>query len=503
MTVPRRLHHSLPTEWHEREQLRQTGQFWTPSWVAEAMVAYLLQSAREVFDPAAGRGAFLQAMHTLAQVGTRYYGLDVDPTVLADPVFQQPGVTVEVRDFMAAPPERRFAAIVANPPYIRHHRLPAETKVMLQQRCEEVTGFRLDGRTGYHAYFLVQALHLLQPDGRLAFIVPADTVEGRSAARLWGWITTHYCLDGVVTFESEATPFPGVDTNALVVLLRNSPPQSTFSWAQCHRPDGQALRAWSTGHQIAGVPARLSVQQRTLQEALQTGLSRSQRVVTAQYRLSDFATVMRGIATGANDFFFLTHQQVRTYRLPTTMLHVAVGRTRDVPGDELTLADIERLDRSGRPTQLLSLRPTSELPPAVQSYLAQGVAQGLPQRALLQQRKHWYLMEQRRVPPILFAYLGRRNIRFIRNRAQALPLTSFLCVYPYASDAGAVDQLWQALNHPATLAQLPGVAKSYGGGSIKVEPRSLEQLPIPDEVVAAHRLRAAGGHQLSLLDAEA
>jgi hypothetical protein len=93
-------------------------------------------------------------------------------------------------------------------------------------------------------------------------------------------------------------------------------------------------------------------------------------------------------------------------------------------------------------------------------------------------------MEIRKAPPFLFAYLGRRNARFIRNLAGVMPLTSFLCVYPHREDADSVVRLWQALKHPDTARNLALVGKSYGAGAIKVEPRALERLPIPEHVVA-------------------
>ena len=96
-------------------------------------------------------------------------------------------------------------------------------------------------------------------------------------------------------------------------------------------------------------------------------------------------------------------------------------------------------------------------------------------------------METRRVPPFIFAYLGRRNARFIRNRAGCLPLTAFLCVYPKSEEPGFIESLWQALNHPNTLANLKLVGKTYGSGAIKVEPRALERLPLPAGVLS--RLR--------------
>ena len=46
----------------EQEALRKKCQFWTPDWVADAMVAFVLgDGARVIFDPAVGNGAFLRA----------------------------------------------------------------------------------------------------------------------------------------------------------------------------------------------------------------------------------------------------------------------------------------------------------------------------------------------------------------------------------------------------------------------------------------------------------
>ena len=107
----------------------------------------------------------------------------------------------------------------------------------------------------------------------------------------------------------------------------------------------------------------------------------------------------------------------------------------------------------------------------------------LPKRPLISQRKRWYRTEERITPPFLFAYLGRRNSRFIRNTAGITPLTGFLCVYTKSREKGFIEQLWKILDHPDTIANLVMIGKSYGDGAVKVEPRSLENLPIPNNVI--------------------
>src|SRR5207245_2352270 len=135
-------------------------------------------------------------------------------------------------------------------------------------------------------------------------------------------------------------------------------------------------------------------------------------------------------------------------------------------------------------------RMIESFPPAVRDYLRQGEAMGLPSRTLIASRRPWYKMETRAAPPYLFAYLGRRHARFIRNEANVVPLTGFLCVYPRSTDAGFLSRLWRVLSDPETVANLGLVGKSYGGGAIKVEPRALERLPLPASLVSELGLEA-------------
>lgn len=496
-------HQKLPTNGPAREMLREKGQFWTPDWIAQAMVAYALaDGSTELFDPAVGAGAFLKAgkkwgTQTGANIILR--GTEIDPEALT--LARLNGLAtddlqrVEIRDFILTPPENRLHAIVANPPYIRHHRLTNDTKQKLKSLAKRLLGSPLDGRAGLHIYFLIRALELLAENGRLAFIMPADTCEGVFASQLWEWVTRKFQLQAVITFRSEATPFPGVDTNPIIFLIRNQRPEKYLFWAECINPDTEDLKSWIlSGFQQENYPS-LIVHRRTISEALATGLSRPayQDNSTDTFILGDFAKVIRGIATGANEYFFLTSNQANELNIPPEFLHHAIGRTRDVTGDEITEMTLNILEKKGRPTHLFSpdSRPIELFPPGVRKYLEKIEAAKVHERALIASRKPWYKMEVRDVPPILFAYLGRRSARFIRNRAHVLPLTGFLCVYPYQTDLVYIEQLWNVLRHPHTLANLPLVGKSYGGGAIKVEPRALEKLPLPDQVVREAGLKSA------------
>ncbi len=499
---------STSDRWLRRERLREKGQFWTPPWVAEAMVAYATgagDAARRpatppgarpsslVFDPAFGAGAFALAARRVAEISDsaiEWAGCEPDSAALEQATaagVPRSGLARIVRgDFLALEALPPRADVVANPPYIRHHRLTPDLKARLRQMTIDRLGRPLDGRTGIHVYFLIHALALLRASGRLAFIVPADVCEGVFAGALWEWIGRKFHLEAVVTFDACATPFPGVDTNPVLLLIRNEAPCRTYRWARVREGGADHLLNWT----LAGLPVEsgeaFHVEQRDLARGLRYGVAR--RTVSEtdpEFVLGDVARVMRGIATGANAFFFLTSERAQALGIPSEFLVRAIGRTRDVPADRLAASDLDLLDAQGRPTFLLAPdgRTLEEFPGALRRYLENGAAQGLDERALISQRRPWYKMERREPPPFLFAYLGRRNARFIRNDALASPLTGFLCVYPRREGAPFARALWTLLQDPEVTAGLEGVAKSYGAGALKVEPRALERLPLPGALV--------------------
>jgi hypothetical protein len=484
----------LPASGAFRELLREKGQFWTPDWIARPMVDYVLgDGENQLFDPAVGAGAFFRAAKAIAKergVPIGLAGMEIDSTALAQSL--EYGLdaddlaSVMIGDFILQSPETCLSAIVANPPYIRHHRLPQDQKEQLKRLGHRIIGKPLDGRAGLHIYFLIRALSLMKENGRLAFIMPADTCEGKFAHDLWSWILANFALDAAITFTPEASPFPNIDTNPLIFLIRKSTPKAKFWWVRCHCRETAALRDWVRSGFRKTLRNELLVIERDLHEGLAAGLSRDPASGTApKYLLGDFVQVRRGVATGANEFFFMTAEKAMSLGIHDEYLVRAVGRTRDIVGEEITHDTLAMLEARERPTWLLSLNGDAieRYPESIQHYLQVGEMLGLPGKPLISQRKPWYKMESRIPPPFLFAYLGRRNSRFIRNTAKVIPLTGFLCVYPRESEPANLEQIWKIISHPDTAANLSRVGKTYGDGAIKVEPRLLERLPVPDHVV--------------------
>jgi len=141
----------------------------------------------------------------------------------------------------------------------------------------------------------------------------------------------------------------------------------------------------------------IEVFRRSLEEALNTGLSRPETCLGEEgvdYKpFSEFAFCLRGIATGANDFFWFTKEGVDKLELSKKDMNKyiirCIGRTREVQTDLLTKKYLNQLDEQGKKTYLLSIgnEEPENLPVALQDYIKEGEAQELHKRPLISQRK--------------------------------------------------------------------------------------------------------------------
>jgi len=141
-------------------------QFFTPLWVAEALVERhfpRLDLADTVLEPSCGVGAFLRAVPRAA----RAVGVEIDPAVAAIAAAES-GREVIVGDFRTAPLDFVPTAIIGNPPFV------ASVFDAMLDRC-----------------------HTLLPEGgRAGFILPVYFFQtaGRTARYAERWSIAHELL---------------------------------------------------------------------------------------------------------------------------------------------------------------------------------------------------------------------------------------------------------------------------------------------------------------------
>jgi adenine-specific DNA-methyltransferase len=541
------------TSWVPQDARRTLGQFWTPRPIAQLMSRWAIRSPDDcVLDPAFGSGIFLlTAMDRLAHLGAptgtisqQVAGVELSPLAFLmgltnlllrhdpraqlrlrwgdfllperepDTVLKELSITYAARAQQMTLPGMeivaptafpdQFDVIVCNPPYTRHHHLPEAYKSSWATVMKQEYGIRLSRFSSLFAYFFVQASRMLTPTGRMAFITPATVFEASYSSQVKAFIRRHLRLRAFISFDEALSVFEGVDTAACITLVEG--PRTPVRDQVIHIQMGE----WP------GVEPVLQTIEQGGSVTTDWGSSREIDLSTLEPRrkwtvigrensrfdnehfvpLSTLARVVRGIATGANDFFVLSDDEVVQWGLDQANLRPVLTKTREVPGYVFGQADFDRLGREGKKRWLLYLtEPVTPSTPEAR-YVQHGKVRGLHERSLVKTRSFWYAMEQRDPAPIYFTYLSRKRSRFIYNQADVLALNVFLCIYPkpaISQDGTTLKALLAMLNSLVAKDSLRHVGRTYGGDTIKIEPREMDRLPVlnPLKLATSKRERLA------------
>lgn len=461
---------------------RAAGQFQTPAWAADLMAAWLLQEPCELLmDPGVGAGRLLfRAARGLGHRPDRLLGLDVDPVSLemARVNLRIRGVenfTLRQANFLLNDLRERPTALTCNPPYSRHHAIAADDKDAIHTAFEDRLGLRLSRLSGLHVLFLVRALEVLKDGGRLAFITPAEWLDVNYGRTVKRFVLDQADVEGLVLFEHDHLFFDGALTTAAITLLHKQEPSGAPTRVvrvPSSLPDVEQVLA-----ALAGSKTDLRVDGVELSADARWSRPAPGRVARGT-PLSDLARIRRGIATGCNRFFVISEAARREHGLDRSDLRTCISTPRLVSGTEFSHVDLERLP-DGLPRWVLECRDAGaeQRDDELGRYLRWGrQAHGAHGGYLAMRREPWYALERREDSPILFTYMNRKRPRFIRNRACAVPLNTFLIVEPF--DGVGPDELWAALNGEHVLRQLASERRNYGGGLWKLEPRELGAIKV-------------------------
>lgn len=488
------------------------------------MAKWVLDGERResLADPALGLGIFARAVARESAGAHRLSGFELDPAMAGRAAALLAGLPdrialrIERGDYLDSNWDARFDGILCNPPYLRFQEYPGRSARI--KAFEDRMGLKLAGLTNIHCLFLLKSLHQLAPGGRAAYILPWEFLNAGYGARIKEYLLASGSLRHAVVFDSRPGPglFAGAVTTACILLFgRACPPgpasgtargrsEVAFHRASADQDLGALYReriaapaaapapgvppsgASPAGSPSAGAPSGMPGTRILPMEGLDPAVKWKEywRVASpAGYRnmapIGDFACVLRGIATGCNDFFTLDEAAARAASLPDECLLPCVARARDAAGPFFRTRDFEALKARGGRVWLLDAegRRQSE----VLAYLAAGLRDKVHERFLTRHRSPWYALEKREPAPLWVSVFNRDGgLKPVLNRAGVRNLTAFHCVYPRPGAEAWMDALFAWLLTGAARAIVRENGREYGAGLEKIEPKDLAGARAPD-----------------------
>jgi adenine-specific DNA-methyltransferase len=459
-----------------RERRYKIGQFFTPAPIAELMADAVNEiEPATVLDPGVGGGVLLRAVGD----GPRLFGLDIDATAVELAAASMPGGhEIAVGDFLDAErwplTDATFDAVIANPPYVRHHNLSAEHKLLARHYSAQF-GLKVSSLSGSYVYFFLEALLRLNEGGRLVFITPTEFLDVRYGQAVKEALLDRCEIDEILVLEMDELAFEGVlTTSAITIATKRESPSRRFRLVE-GRLNGSIERDREV-ELLANVASAALPWTPLLP-------SRAERIAPLldgrTAKLGDYCRVRRGIATGDNSFFVMTRAEVEEWGIEERFLVPVVLGSKDLPTEGPLDADFHasRIEDGARGFLFFCHEPIDALRGTkALRYIEHGLELGLHKRFNCRARKPWYGVEPVAPADFFTTYMSRNRARIVRNLIGARCMTSLLNVW--ALSGVDPEALRPSLEDSTNAQLLREFGRTYGGGLAKIEPGDLIALPI-------------------------
>lgn len=456
---------------------KKYAQFFTPEEVAEVMIDWILKhkTLKKVLEPAFGLGVFSRLLLE-KKSDIQIKGFDVDPLIFeeANDAFRDfSNVHLILEDYLFNDWNNKYDGIICNPPYFKFH--DYENKKALDEIRKRLK-INLNGFTNIYALFLLKSIYQLNENGQAAYIVPSEFLNSDYGTYVKHYLIKSNTLKHIIIFDFKENVFDDALTTSAILLLSKDNKSSNVSFSTIkNRAQFEAIKS-----EIRNATTDLSkklVDTKKLDPNIkwrayyQTQLSEKYKNLVPFKKV---AKVVRGIATGANNYFTFNREKAKEYKIPTHSLLPCITKSKDVTTPFFTSDSFCKLKESNANIFLFNAGKTpNEV--NVLNYIKLGEEQGIHKKFLTSRRTPWFINEKRPPSPIWVSVFNRNKVKFIRNEAGISNLTTFHCIY-LKSDLFShidVDLLFAYLQTSIARAIFSDNRREYGDGLKKFEPNDL------------------------------
>lgn len=464
---------------------KKFAQFFTPYKLASLMADWLLGNCNmtTVLEPAFGLGIFSRILLS-RKPNLAVKGFDIDERIFAKAkeLFNDtPNVFLHLEDYMFNDWNNKYDGIICNPPYFKFH--DYDNKKILDQ-IEKRLNIKLNGFTNLYTLFLLKSIYQLNPYGRLAYIIPSEFLNSDYGKLVKSELVKSKVLRHIAIFDFEENVFDDALTTACILLCSNDDNNQKVRFSVIKKIDDLKQIKTYISDYPNNIDGGLTFNVKELRPELKWRKYYQEQNGSRYTNLIPFssvAKVVRGIATGANEYFTFSKSKAIRYGIDEKYLLPCICKATDVKGNFFTIDDFNSLVNNNRQAFLLNAVGSDN--ESILRYIELGERLGIDKKYLTACRTPWYSLENRPPSPIWVSVFNRNGLKFVRNEANISNLTTFHCVYPVRSNLFNnihIDLLFAYLLTEVAREIFEDNRREYGNGLQKFEPNDLNRAMMLD-----------------------
>ena len=471
------------------------GSYYTPKVIAEFLSRWAItKNTQLILEPSCGDGNFVEAaILRFKELGIdgnelkgRIKGIELieEESLKAKFRVKDLGVnstTIVNSDFFQYINSNggdRYDTVLGNPPFIRYQSFPEEHRKLAISMMENL-GLHPNKLTNIWVPFLVVSASLLNPNGRLAMVIPAELFQVKYAAETRVFLSEFFDRITIITFKKLV--FEGIQQEVVLLLCEKRVAQNKGIRAiECEHLDDLDSIDFKAINGSNVKPIDHSTDKWTkyfLSEEeinLLKRLKNDERVLSC----SDIMDVNVGLVTGRNEFFMMKESQVNEWNLKKHTIPV-VSKSNQLKGITFSNDDFKTNSKAHQAVHLF-IPPNEEfedLPEECQKYIKYGESQEFHTGYKCRIRKRWYITPSLWSPDSFALRQVGDFPKIVLNETGA---SSTDTVHRVKFKKG-VDRNLVALSffNSLTFAFSEITGRSYGGGVMTFEPTEIEEIKIP------------------------
>lgn len=462
------------------EHRKKYAQFFTPTEIADLMTDWLLgnNNLATVLEPAFGLGVFSRIL-LFKRPDLSIIGYDVDDLIYGEASNLFKGnshIKLILGDYINNDNDwnEKYDGIICNPPYFKFHDYDNKSAV---SKVNQKLNIRLNLYTNLYALFLLKSVHQLKKGGRCAYIIPSEFLNSDYGVGVKEHLIRTKKVRHVIVFNFRENIFNDALTTSAIILCANDEFSDTISFSHINN----VVELEKLRRIISSYPnhsdSDFTYNVKDIQAEIKWKNYYSPLKMPQFRNLVPFATyakVMRGIATGANEYFSFNLSKLEKSGINLTNLQPCICHSADIYGLCFTSDDFGNL--LNRNKNVYILNPIDQQDEKLKEYINKGEREKINERYLTSKRSPWYSMEKRAPSPIWVNVFNRKGLRFIRNETRTMNLTTFHCIYVNNNLFGVdADLLFAYLISDTAKMLFLMSGREYGNGLNKFEPNDLNK----------------------------
>lgn len=487
---------TLQTNSYTDNKLR--GGYYTPKLISDFLADWAIRSTKlNILEPSCGDGMILQScVEKLLKLG-------ITPEAVGDSIrgiefnekearkasgrlekFNVPSASnnICVGDFFGIAKSlynegKRFDVVIGNPPFIRYQNFPEDQREIAFGLMRKA-GLHPNRLTNTWVAFLIISGLLLEENGRLAMVIPAELFQVNYAAEIRRFLSTYFKKIVIVAFNHLV--FDEIQQEIVLLLCeKNDSPHEGINVIEIDGSDDLAKLNLQDVSEIELKPIDHSSEKWTkyflateeiifLREILKhPGIQLSGEAIDVDV----------GIVTGQNKFFVLSEREISARALEQHSQKI-VTKSPHLRGAIFSDDDWLWNSQNQFPSFLFTPpdEPFERLSIPVQEYVLKGEREEINKGYKCRIRNRWYIVPSIWTPDAFMLRQVNRFPKLVLNLTDATCTDTIHRVKFINGYSGEI--VTAAFLNSLTFAFSEITGRSYGGGVLTFEPSECERLPI-------------------------